>query len=230
MNYAWDVAIKADEQGIPINKLKFIPANPISPYSELGFQNLNQSELTDTKIEINGLYRYSAIFETMVDGTLADYPELRDALFDILTHYLIQLDLRQGLCRQEYYQLAMQKDIESGSFGVENAGVLQLFSKAQRQQALIHLVRLYELGPSLRLMRSVLSAVYPKSIMYFSCDTSREVLLYVGHEKTADYVRQVEFICGVFLPIDYSVELFWDVHFGIIGIGETMMTDEIMVF
>lgn len=58
---------------------------------------MNQSVLTDLAVEVNGIYRYAAIFERSLEERMGRYPELRELLFDILMHYLAQLDLRQGL-------------------------------------------------------------------------------------------------------------------------------------
>lgn len=230
MNYAWDLAIRAEAQGIPISVLRFVPEFPISPYSEIGFKNMNEQIVTDQTIEINGLYRYMSIFETMMNEDMEAQPELRAALFDILTHYLIQLDLRQGLSKQEYYQLFMQEDLETGIFGKQNKDILACFVKKQRQQILIYLVRMYRLGPSQLLLRSVMKEVFPHSITYFSTDSGQELLVFIGHHETPKFKRQVDFICSAFLPLDYRIELFWDKHFGIIGIDETMVPDEIMLF
>ncbi len=230
MNYIWDLIIRAEEQGVRQEELIFKPQNPISPYEELGFENMNQSVLTDLAVEVNGIYRYAAIFERLLEERMGRYPELRELLFDILMHYLAQLDLRQGLCRQEYYQMFLCEDMNDGRFGNQSAIVFGSFSKEQRRQILLHILRLYELGPSRSLLRSAMKSVFPHSISYALVENGRqEFLLYVGFPETDILKKQVDFMCSLFVPFDYQIRLFWDIHFGIVGIEETMEIDNFIV-
>lgn len=230
MNYAWDIALKGMEQEIPLNELSFIPANPAIPYAEIAFNDINQSILTDHKIEVNGMYRYTAIFEPLLDGRLDNNLELRDTLYDVLTHFLIGLDLRQGLCKEEFYQIFAKEDLHNGKYGEEYRDILSCFPRKQWKAISIGLVRLYKTGPSLLLFKTVMKEIYPHSIIYFRTDKKRELLIYIGYKETSQRKRQIEFLCEVFVPLDYKLRLFWEYHFGIVGISETMVPDEIMVF
>ena len=40
---------------------------------------------------------------------------------------------------------------------------------------------------------------------------------------------QLDLLCDMFVPIDYEMKLFWDMHFGLIGVDATMKIDEIIV-
>lgn len=41
---------------------------------------------------------------------------------------------------------------------------------------------------------------------------------------------RLQFLQDMFLPIDHQVYLFWEHHFGIIGVEETMVVDEVVLF
>ena len=42
--------------------------------------------------------------------------------------------------------------------------------------------------------------------------------------------KQIGFLMDLFVPLDISVQLFWDMHFGIISVEETMEPDDIMIY
>lgn len=230
MNYAWDLVIRAREQGVPLERLRFTQENPISPYQELALENINESALTGTTVQINGLYRYARIFETLLDDTFASRPELANALFDILMHRLVELDLRAGMTRQEYQQEFLREDLENGRLGAKHARAFAGLTKQQQRQLLVHLMRLYRTGPSQLLLCSAVKELFPHAIVYFKTDNAQELLLYIGQKRTERIAEQVDLLCDAFVPLDYHIELFWEKHFGIVGVAETMLPDEMMLF
>lgn len=56
------------------------------------------------------------------------------------------------------------------------------------------------------------------------------LLIYIGKSKTDRHEKQVKFILDMFVPIDYNLELFWDIHFGIIAVDETMEINEFVIY
>ena len=57
-----------------------------------------------------------------------------------------------------------------------------------------------------------------------------QVLVYIGQKETEKERERVEFLRDMFLPVHYQVYLFWEHHFGIIGVEETMELDEMVLF
>ena len=49
-------------------------------------------------------------------------------------------------------------------------------------------------------------------------------------KKTEEEQKRLEFLQGLFLSVDISMCLFWEHHFGIIGIDETMVMGDMVVF
>ena len=48
--------------------------------------------------------------------------------------------------------------------------------------------------------------------------------------KTEENIKKVEFLKEIFLPIGLELDLFWEYHFGVIGVEITMRIGEIAVF
>ena len=105
------------------------------------FENVNVSDITGKPIEVNALYRYGSVFGALISEDMDYYPELRQTLFDILAHYLSGLDLRSGMCRDEYHARFLMEDIAAGIFGQENACCLKCFGRKEKR-IVLSLIRL----------------------------------------------------------------------------------------
>jgi hypothetical protein len=230
MNYIWNIYLKCLEQNLNFGDIDFIPANKPSPYIEASFKELNRNRLGNKTIEINALYRFQEIFQSILNRDCIDYPELRMALYDIILHYFAIIDMRQGLCKHEFYMLFLKYDIIAEIYGEYYKEILTSFTPTERTWVLTDAVKIYELGASLELFRDVMQHVYPQSMIYFNTDTSQEILIYIGKPETELRRTQVLLICDLFLSIDMSVYIYWLHHFGIFGIDETLVADEMMIF
>lgn len=229
MVYIWEILLQAINQEVPEEQIAFIPAKTPNPYVEVSLSDINRKSLGAGSIEVNHLYRFSRILAPLCDQTETSV-ELRNALFNILTHYIAQQDLRQGLCRNEYYRLFLIRDILAGVFDRSMTEAIGCFTVARRTVLAEYLVRLYELGPSLSLICEVFRALFPNSMVYLDVNQVRSLLIYIGQKETAQLKKQVDALLSFFVPIDYELHLFWDVHFGIIGVEETMLMDDIYVY
>jgi hypothetical protein len=230
MNYMWEALLRGGELGIAEEDIRFVPAKTANPYREVFFDDMNAGLTAAGDVNVNAYYRYGAVFGPLLGGDADECAELRDTLFDILAHYLTGLDLRQGLSRAEYYTKFLREDIEGGIFGSRNIRRLYCFDKPQMRIVMSALLRMYKVGTSMKLFAGLLRELYPRSIAYLDAEKRRELLLYIGKKETPTLRGQLEFLRELFVPADYGVEIFWDMHFGLIGTDETMEIGNIMMF
>lgn len=230
MNLAWEAALCADKSGFDREEVRYIPSRNCSPYVEVILENLNATTLTHSEVEINPLYRFSNLFSDMFDINLNEYQMSRKLFFDIFLHYIVQLDLRQGLSRKQYQLRYILKDFLADVCEVQSESVI-LQMEPEHVAVLLRLVwKLYRCGSSILLFKEVMKAIYPSSIIYESREKANQLLIYIGEKKTEKSRGQMELLQAVFLPINKQVYLFWEHHFGIIGIDQTMILDEMVVF
>lgn len=230
MNYAWEVVLEADKNLIPRENLRFHPVNNGSPYTEAVFENFNINYIDETKIDINPLYRFSDEFSDIFDINLCGLECTRELMFDILMHYFVELDLRQGMDRQEYSIRFLLNDLLEGVCGLYTAETIVLFGKKHLHRLLQLILKLYKCGSSIDILKEVMRYLYPNSLVYVNNDNIRQILIYVGKNKTDIERKKLEFLQRVFLPIYYDVFIFWECHFGIIDVEETMELDNMVIF
>ncbi|MBU3185964.1 hypothetical protein [Clostridium estertheticum] len=230
MNYIWDILLKADKQNILRENIKFVPAKVYSPYMEIAFEDLNANSLpSDNTIEINAYYRFQHIFGELLNVNFDESKELIETFFDIVIHFLAEIDLSQGLCKNEYYKKIIMKDIRNGSFGYELSENINEFNKKEIDYLLSGLITLYVTGESLHLFNKIIRKTFTNNIVYISNDHNKKLLIYLAKSKTQKLKRKIDVIINLFLPINMDVTIYWDKHFGIVGIDETMKLDGIVI-
>ncbi|MCL2337663.1 MAG: hypothetical protein FWC60_09610 [Firmicutes bacterium] len=230
MNYMWEVLLEAEELGLTKEDIRFIPSPTANPYREIFFRDFNKPIIGQEPINVNAYYRYDLVFGPLLHEEMDEWPELQAVLFDIIAHYLSEADLRSGLCRAQYYACFLVDDIIAGLYGRQNAARLLSFNKKERHLVSAGLLRLYKVGSSIRLFAQLMRELYPDSIVYLDARGIRELLVYIGLKQTPARLSQLELLCDMFVPADYDVKLFWDLHFGLIGTDETMEIGSIMLF
>lgn len=230
MNYIWEAALAADYAKTAREKITYKPVQNGSPYAEVVLENLNSRELENAEVEVNPLYRFAREFSALLDVNIKGYEQTRNLLFDIVMHYMVQADLRQGLSRQEYALRFLLKDILEGVCGVRASSVVKSFPTEKLRILLLMILKLYQCGSSVYLFREVMRHIYPDSLIYASNETDRQVLAYIGTKETDGERERLEFLQDMFLPVDFQVFLFWEHHFGIIDVDETMRLDEMVLF
>ncbi len=230
MNYLWNVLLQAKKEQIEEKKLRFQMAKYYSAYMEISNLYLNQSKLTeDFLIEVNPYYRFFDIFKDMFQLNLTEYEELRTSLTNLIFHQLAQNDVLSGMTKEEYYKKLLYKDFQSGKFGESNKKRMEYFNREERETILSGLLRQYETGSSLDLFKDMMEALILNNIVYNSNQNPHEILIFIGQRERKELSEKVQFIIEMFLEIPYEVDIYYEHHFGIIEMEETMIIDDIML-
>lgn len=69
--------------------------------------DLNTQTIEEDRIEINPLYRFEKVFGRLFDKNITDMQDTRALLFDICMHYIVQLDLREGLTKKIFMKAGL---------------------------------------------------------------------------------------------------------------------------
>lgn len=236
MNFIWDIVLQAEEQGLDKAELLFQPAQECSPYCEQAFAFINQDWLDSPTVEINALYRFSHIFQELLHPELLTRPENRDLiqciayLFDAVVHLLSEIDLKHGLTKREYFVRQLRAELLDGIYGREAAEAVTVMDRQLQFYLANELLTQIQAGSSLRVFRRAVRTAFTGSIIYQSNYNGKELLVYLGEKKTREKTQIIQFLLDLFLPFGFSTELFWEYHFGIIGVDATMQADAIALF
>lgn len=227
MNYIWEALLKADKENIDRKDISFKKAEVYSPYMEISLEDINLRLIPEgNSIEVNVFYRFYEVFKELCDINVTESTELRDVLLDIILHYLGELDLREGICKEEFQKKFLFNDICKGVYGETLKANIKSFNHDDLDVFLSGLITLYKTGISLQLFNRVLRNVFKKSVIYISQDNPKDIYIYLDEIKDNQLEEKVQAILDTFLPINMNSFIFWDKHFGIIGIDESMKLNE----
>ncbi len=230
MNYAWEVILQADKEEKDREKIRFTEAGIASPYIETAMTDLNQAGLEEYTVEINPLYRFAALFSDMLVPDMTEMKKTREIFLDVCMHYISQLDLREGLTRDDYYARVIDRDITAGRYGFCNQRRWACFTHREKKDILAFYLHLLRTGNYIKEFGNALISVYSGAFVYENNESDYELLIYLGVKETEKEHERILFLTGMFLPMPMQVYIFYEHHFGIIDVDETMMVDEMVVF
>lgn len=231
MRELWEVVLEAKKEQMPLNDLRFVHEGKGSAYMELSLSFMNQEELQgETVIGVNTYCRFYSIFKHMFQPDQKEYPYLRNSLTNLILHMLAENDAKRGMTKEEYYKKLLIYDIQNGVFGNEAIQVFDHMEKEEQDKLMSGWLRSYRTGSSLTIFIDMIHSLIDNSIVYHNNDFPEELLVYTGSRKTDELEQRLQFLIELFLDIQYRVEIYYEYHFGIIGMQDTMQIDEIAIY
>lgn len=229
MNYTWEYLIRAELSGVPSERIQFKPAKYFSPYMELSTAILNQKEvITDGPTEINPFYRYDKIFNPLFQPDLTEYVEARGCIMDLVIHEAFHTEKYMGMTRLGFYKRFLTTDILNGCFGNQCAKTFAGLTQDEQEVIALQLLNLYRNGSSVNLWKEVIVYFYKSSFIYQY--HNNVILLYLGKKEEKVDKELLNLIRTLFLPFEYQVEIYFENHFGIIDVDETMVLDLVELY
>jgi hypothetical protein len=228
MNYIWNILQQAEREGIDKGSVVFKVADIYSPYMEIASEDINISNLMDnTDIEVNPWYRFYEIFKDLFNINLQESLELREVLLDILIHFLGDIDLNRGICKNYIYKQYLLREILSGIYGEKLKENIKVFSKNEINCYLEGLINLYSCNLSLHLFKKIMGNIFKNNIVYINKSKPKDIYIYIAQEKSDDLDMKMSILIDTFLPINMNPMVFWNDHFAILGLDNTMKIDAI---
>lgn len=229
MQYIWEAVLASEKNGIKGKDLQYREAAVRSPYMEVSFCDLNTELVEQNLIEVNPFYRFSVIFERLLDINLSEYKKTREIFTDAVFHYLALTDLRSGMSKKDFQTRFLEEELEQGQFGEKAKTAFALFSAVEKKYTALGLMELAETRSHSEVFRRLFRKIYRNSVIYSSTDCANQLYIYVGSPETDEEKQKVEFLTDTFLPVGTRTEIFYTDHFGILDAEETMVMDGILL-
>ncbi|WP_110955853.1 hypothetical protein [Anaerosinus massiliensis] len=236
MNFIWDIVLQAEAQGVDKAELIFQQAQEYSPYCEQAFSCINQAGLDNKFVELNALYRFSHIFQELLHPEFLEQEENQElaqcaaSFFDVIVHLLSEVDLKHGLTKREYFIRQLRAELLDGVYGAKAAAAVAIMHRNLQFCLSNELLTQMQTGTSLRVFRRAVRTAFTGSLIYQNNYNDKELLLYLGEKETGDNEKIMQFLLDMFLPFGFSARLFWEYHFGILGVDAAMQADAIALF
>jgi len=227
MNYIWEHAIIALQQGIDQDSIYYSFGRPFSPYMELSFVDINETKPL-TEVEINPYYRYYAVFKELLEPNLGENEEIIQAMLDTTTHHLKDIDVLMGMCRREYYIRFVIRDMHAGHFGhyiQRNIGVL-----THEEQKIVsnNILTLFETAECIYLLKETIKKVFTNAYVFSNAEEKDEIVFFLRTNETDEKWAKIEVIKYLFLPFKCNILIYWEQIFGVLGVPEMTKMGEIL--
>lgn len=230
MNFLWDIALRAKQQGIREEELLFCQAEEYSPFYEQSFSCLNETKIYNHEIELNLLFRFASIFEYLLAEEVEEYPEFKKYLIDAALHMILYTDLRHGVTKRDIHIRKIREEMENGIFWRDASEEFKLISYEKRNRLATLILNQIQTGSSVMAFRRGILVLFPDAMLYQIKADRKKLLLYLKESKTEVNERILQLVQDMFLPISYELRVFWKYHFGIIGVDGAMKIDEIALY
>lgn len=230
MNFLWDIALKAQQQGKKEEELLFCQAREYSPFYEQAFSYLNETKVEEAVIELNLLVRFTEIFQYILAEDNRQYPEFEKYLIDAALHMILHADIYHGVSKRDIYIRKLTQEIENGTYWKRAAEEFKLIPFEKRSRIATLVLNQIQTGASVMTFRRALLVLFPNAVLYQIKADRKKLLLYLKMDKNKTDERMLQLIEDMFLPVSYHLRVFWKYHFGIIGVDDTMKIDEIAIY
>ena len=232
--YIWFLTINLKKRGYSEEEIRFKMSKLISPYFELNDVDLNDSVFWDKKseimVEVNPFLRFTGIFELLLDPNFEDNDEMKQSLFNIFMHFNNFIDLQDGLNKKIILSKNIIKEIEQGYYGREEKKLFEEFDEEEKLILAENIQEVYTFNENIEGFKKIVKKIFLDSIIYDNIYSETKLVIYINYEKNNKNKRKIKFIKNIFLPLDIEIRVFWKIHFGLIGIDETMKLGEIAIY
>ena len=229
MKYIWELMAQAKAEEIEPEQITFKKAEEFSPYMEMSFENLNDKHVPNIA-QVNPYYRFTSVFKDYFNPDGEDEDIIRKQLFNVIVHYLAELDTYMGMTWREYEILLLIEDIKLGVFGKQTQEDFEFFKPVEKKIVCENVLRLYTIGEGIFLFQDIVKKLYPDSMVYGNLADKDVLMTHLFVKETDVDRRRIEVLKKLLLPCFYEVEIYWISLFGLLGVDVTMKQEEFLMY
>lgn len=218
----------AEKEQIKESELFFVPAKIFSPYMECASKTLNQIAIDNRTIEVNPFYKYEKIFAALLNSDgYGQYEEVKQYVFNFWIHEIYKAERLEAMTKFRFKCSEMLREMKRAEWGQSIEKMLENFEGEEPEGVAESIMRLYSGGENVALFTNALKRFLPEVYVYVL--DQKKVLIYAGNRESYQMKEKIQSLQGIFLPIGSETEIFWDRHFGVFDVGESMRLDDVLM-
>lgn len=233
-SYIWSIFIKIRNKNIRAKDIKFESSDNLSPYMELNFDEINFDELKKDGdkyiVPVNPFLRFGSTFDILMNNSYKGPKKIINIFKNLILHFMGDLDSFEGRSVRENQVEFLIRDVEKGAFGREIRNLFFSFNEAERYKIGEKLYDLYGFQEMLEAYKETVKEIFGGSIIYDNNFSKEEIVVYINSKDTEENKNKFKCINLLFLPIGLKTRIFWENHFGIIGVEKTTKIGEMTVY
>lgn len=193
-------------------------------------KNLTMENVPKKESKINGFRRRNNIVKEEKEN-ISVLRNFKKNIENNVINYLRELDFVSGTTVIDVICEKISEDIKKGVLGIDLKKYFLFLSR--EEQEYIALLIYNEKINNVNCMKN-----FKLGIKYFFIDSliyrqkigKNKIIVYINKPKNKVNVAKIKTLELLFLEFEMKLKVFWENHFGVVNVGETVKIDEIAVF
>ena len=222
MNKVWEFLHENQE------KIRYQQTEYFSPYYEVSEEAIKQREHQTYQVSFNSFYRYEEVFEALFDTSIKE--EQKGFLFDCILHYLVYQEFHMGVTKNEYAIRYYWRNMERGIYGKTVQEAFKTLSKEKKHFLARTLYQQSRVQTSVYLFARAVTGLLDNCVVYRNKIEPMIILVYLQEKNISMQQKILMALEELFLPLNYSMRIFQEKHFGVIQAEQTLEMNQIEIF
>ena len=193
-------------------------------------KNLTMENVPKKESKINGFRRRNNIVKEEKEN-ISVLRNFKKNIENNVINYLRELDFVSGTTVIDVICEKISEDIKKGTLGIDLKKYFLFLSR--EEQEYVALLIYNEKINNVNCMKNFKLGIkyfFIDSLIYRQKSEKNKIIVYINKPKNKVNVAKIKTFELLFLEFEMKLKVFWENHFGVVNVGETVKIDEIAVF
>ena len=193
-------------------------------------KNLTMENVPKKESKINGFRRRNNIVKEEKEN-ISVLRNFKKNIENNVINYLRELDFVSGTTVVDVICEKISEDIKNGVLGIDLKKYFLFLSR--EEQEYVALLIYNEKINNVNCMKNFKLGIkyfFIDSLIYRQKSEKNKIIVYINKPKNKVNIAKIKTLELLFLEFEMKLKVFWENHFGVVNVGETVKIDEIAVF
>ena len=193
-------------------------------------KNLTMENTPKKESKINSFRGRDSIVEEK-KGNISVLKKFKKNIENNAINYLQELDFVSGTTVIDVICEKISEDIKKGILGISLKKYFLLLNSEEQQYIalLIYNEKINNVN-CMKNFRLGIKYFFLDSLIYRQKSEKNKIIVYINKPKNKENVAKIKTLELLFLEFGMELKVFWENHFGVVNVDETVKIDEIAVF
>ena len=193
-------------------------------------KNLTMENTPKKESKINSFRGRDSIVEEK-KGNISVLKKFKKNIENNAINYLQELDFVSGTTVIDVICEKISEDIKKGILGISLKKYFLLLNSEEQQYIalLIYNEKINNVN-CMKNFRLGIKYFFIDSLIYRQKSEKNKIIVYINKQKNKVNIAKIKILELLFLELGMELKVFWQNHFGVVNVDETVKIDEIAVF
>ncbi|MGL5356218.1 MAG: hypothetical protein ACRC0F_00815 [Cetobacterium sp.] len=178
-------------------------------------------------IKVNYIVRFQKLISNLLE--IETTIENKNEIIDIVFHMLAEMDRKSFVNKHVIKREYVLKDIKNGIYGDLIRKKIDIFEERELEILLNGILKSFKKIDLFQLFQNIVKNIFQNASKLYYFESSKVFCIYLGVENEEINRIKIKIIKELFWDITEDIDIYYDLHFGIMGTDETMIIDNIIM-